>query len=168
MTAAFEQGGVQARDIQTSDVSIEPSYSNDGVITGYEMTNVITAQLHDLATAGSVVDAVTTAAGNAARIDSLTFSIEDQRTIEDRARADAVTQAVSHARSMARAAGERLGPVCALTDDSDNGSDDVYPNSIGAAPEASAASSVPLEPGTQQSTGKVTLVYALEQPVSDR
>ena len=38
--------------------------------------------------------------------------------VEDQARTDAVTQAVSHAQSMAAAAGEKLGPVCSVTDDS--------------------------------------------------
>ena len=134
--AALKQGGVAAKDIQTSDVSIQPNYSLTGTITGYEMTNTLTAQLHDFSTAGSVIDAVAAAAGNAARIDSLTFSIQDPRQIEDRARNDAVHQAVSHARSMAAAAGERLGPVCSLTDDSSP--DYAQPSPRGAAIAAGA------------------------------
>ena len=124
------------------------------------MTNTLTAELHDFATAGSVLDALTSAAGNATRIDSVTFSLRDPRKIEDTARTDAVHQAVSHARSMAQAAGERLGPVCSLTDQS---SSDYAPSAFGAE-RASSAAAVPLQPGTQQESAQITLVYALEQP----
>jgi uncharacterized protein YggE len=161
VTAVLKQGGVAAKDIQTSNVSIEPQYSAAGAITGYQMTNTLTAQLRDFSTAGSVVDALTAAAGNATRIQSLTFSIEDPRTIEDAARTDAVNQAVSHARSMAQAAGEKLGPVCSLTDDStpDYGPPGYQNLGAAAAPEAA----LPLQPGTQQVSAQITLVYALVQ-----
>ncbi len=162
VTAVLKQGGVAPKDIQTSNVSIQPHYNLAGAITGYEMTNTLTAQLHNFATAGPVLDALTTAAGNSTRIDSVTFSIEDPRKIEDTARTDAVHQAVSHARSMAQAAGERLGPVCSL---SDNSSSNYLPAGYGADKIASsAASAVPLQPGTQQESAQITLVYALEQP----
>ena len=162
VTAVLRQGGVAARDIQTSNVSIQPQYALGGNIIGYEMTNTLTAELRNFATAGSVLDALTTAAGNAARIDSLSFSIEDPRKIEDAARTDAVHQAAVHARSMAQAAGERLGPVCSLTDQStpDFGVEEPFGASAAA---SSAQGAVPLQPGTQQETAQITLVYALEQ-----
>ena len=159
VVAAFKAGGVMSKDIQTSNVSIQPNYSLTGTITGYEMTNTLTAELRNFSTAGSVIDAVTTAAGNAARIDSLTFSIQDPRPIEDRARNDAVGQAVSHARSMAAAAGERLGPVCSLTDDSSPDYSTLNP--LPSARAALGSTSVPLQAGTQQESAQITLVYAL-------
>jgi uncharacterized protein YggE len=161
VTAVLRQGGVAAKDIQTSNVSIQPQYALGGNVIGYEMTNTLTAELRNFSTAGSVLDALTTAAGNAARIDSLSFSIEDPRKVEDAARTDAVHQAVSHARSMARAAGERLGPVCSLTDQStpDVGVDEPFNASAAA---SGARGAVPLQAGTQQETAQITLVYALE------
>lgn len=160
VTAAFTAGGVAAKDVQTSDLSVQPSYNSNNVITGYDVTNTITAQLRDFATAGSVIDAVAAAAGNAVRIDSLSFSVEDPRTLEDAARHDAVGQAVSHAQAMATAAGERLGPVCALTDDT-QATVTPQPYPFGAAAGSIAAPSVPLEPGSQQESDQVTMVYAL-------
>jgi uncharacterized protein YggE len=161
VTTVLKQGGVAAKDIQTSNVSIQPRYDLAGAINGYEMTNTLTAELHNFATAGSVLDALTAAGGNATRIDSVTFSIQDPRKIEDTARTDAVHQAVSHAQSMARAAGERLGPVCSLSDDSSSA---YAPSAFGAQKAANAAGAVPLQPGTQQESAQITLVYALEQP----
>ena len=163
VTAALKQGGVADKDIQTSNVSIQPNYNLAGNITGYAMTNTLTAKLRNFSTAGSVIDAVTAAAGNAARIDSLTFSIEDQRKVEDTARNDAVHQAVSHARSMAQAAGERLGPVCSLSDDSSPTYFNVGPLRASA---NAVASPVPLQAGSQQVSAQITLVYALTPPRS--
>ncbi len=164
VTAVLRQGGVAAKDIQTSNVSIQPQYGPTGAVTGYEMANTITATVHDLSTAGSLLDALTAAGGNATRIDSLTFTIANPSTIEDTARADAVHQAVSHARSMARAAGETLGPVCSLTDQStpDLGFEPPLGNGTAEAPR-SASGAVPLDAGTQQVSAQVTLVYALDQ-----
>jgi len=162
VTAVLTRGGVAAKDIQTSSVSIQPQLNLAGNVTGYEMTNTITAKLRNFSTAGSVLDSLTAAAGNATRIDSLTFSIDDPRAIEDTARTDAVHQAVSHARSMAQAAGERLGPVCSLTDQSTP--DFGYAQSVASAGAANAPSAVPLQPGTQQESAQITMVYALEQP----
>jgi len=164
VTGALEHGGVADKDIQTTDVSIQPHYSLTGTITGYEMTNTLTAKLRTFSTSGAVVDAVTAAAGNAARIDSLTFSIEDPRVIEDRARTDAVHQAVSHARSMASAAGQHLGPVCSLTDDTSSGISanlrEGFASSVAAVP-----SMVPLQAGTQQISAQITLIYEITNQI---
>ncbi len=163
VTAVLTRGGVAPKDIQTSNVSIQPQLNLAGTISGYEMTNTITAELRNFSTAGAVLDSLTAAAGNATRIDSLTFSIDDPRAVEDTARTDAVHQAVSHARSMAQAAGERLGPVCSLTDQS---TPDLYaqPYGTASAGAVNAPSAVPLQPGTQQESAQITMVYALEQP----
>jgi hypothetical protein len=102
--------------------------------------------------------------GNATRINSLDFSVADTRGLEDRARTDAVHQAVAHARSMAVAAGEQLGPVCSLTDRSqtENYNEPFAAGLPSATSNAPAA--VPLEAGSQQETAQVSMVYALLPP----
>lgn len=156
---ALTGGGVASRQIQTTGLSIQPSYDTKGVLTGYSVRNSVVAKLHDFATAGAVIDAAAGAAGNAVRIDSLTFSIRDPRGVEDQARQDAVHQAVSHAATMAAAAGERLGRVCSLDDKSSMS----LPQNGGFVAEGSpvSAPAVPLQPGTQQASAQVRLVYAL-------
>ena len=61
---------------------------------------------------------------------------------------------------MARAAGERLGPVCSLTDDSspDYGVASPLP---APAQHSGTPRAVPLQAGTQQESAQITLVYAL-------
>ena len=158
--AALQTGGVATGDVQTTGLSLQPQYTRSGALTGYSVTDSVVATLRDFATAGSVIDAAAAAGGDAVRIDSLSFSLGDPRRLEDTARRDAVRQAASHAASMAAAAGERLGPVCSITD---------LPTSIGSPPRAgtfapagtAGKSAVPLQPGTQRASAQVTLVYAL-------
>lgn len=161
VTAALASGGVPARDVQTANLSVQPRYDSHGNITGYEVTNTLTAKLRDFSRAGAVIDALTGAAGNAVRIDALTFSVADPRSLEDQARTQAVQQAVGHARAMAQAAGEHLGPVCSLSELPPAASE--HSLALGGnAMQAPNASLVPLRPGTQETTANVTLVYALE------
>ena len=161
--AALEANGVAARDVQTTGLTLQPQYAfPHGVptLTGYEVTNTVTATLRRAATAGMAIDAVVTASGDAAQIDWLTFSFGDPTTVEDAARADAVRQAKSHAAALAAAAGRSLGALCSLTDDTEP----VPPLSgFGADRTAVPAGSagVPVEPGTQTQTDQVTLVYAV-------
>lgn len=158
--AALKAGGVADRNVQTTGLSLQPQYGRTGALTGYSVTDSVVATLRDLSTAGSVVDAAAAAGGDAVRIDSLSFSLRDPRRLEDAARRDAVRQAVGHATSMAAAAGERLGPVCTITDRPTS-------TSFRAGTFAPAGTSgkstpaVPLQVGTQRATAQVTVVYAL-------
>jgi uncharacterized protein YggE len=163
---ALTGNGVAARDVQTTGLSLEPQYAYPhGVptLTGYQVTNTVTATLRDIKTAGAAVDAVVNASGNAAQIQSLTFSFGDPSKVQDEARAGAVRQAVAHAGAMAAAAGRRLGRVCSLTDDTQPSlfpQNEAFRSSSAGAVEASP---VPVVPGVQVETDQVTMVYALAQ-----
>lgn len=160
--STYTHGGVASRQIQTSDVTIQPQYDfgNPPRIVAYQVTNTITAQLHDFSTAGVLIDRVVSAAGDAVRLDSLTFSLTNTNGLDDRARAQAVTEARSHAEAMARASGESLGPICSLSDQSEA----VPSPYLRGAAASSAQADLPgvaLAAGTQQSTAQVTMVYSL-------
>ncbi|MGH8995771.1 MAG: SIMPL domain-containing protein [Acidimicrobiales bacterium] len=163
VVAAVEAAGVRAKDVETTDLTINPTYAyvhGQSVITGYGVTDSISVTVTKLTAAGAVIDATTGAGGNAVSVDSLAFARTDPRRLENRARSDAVHQAVTHAAAMARAAGQRLGAVCSLTDQSGL-SPSPTPLQLGAQSAAAGASSVPLEGGTQQASAQVTLVYGL-------
>jgi uncharacterized protein YggE len=165
---ALTQSSTARRDIQTTGLTLQPQYAYPkGVptVTGYQVTSTLTATLRHTATAGTAIDAVVGAAGNAVDITSLTFSFDHPGVVEDSARASAVRQAVSHARAMAQAAGRHLGPLCSLTDTTPS-SEVPQPtlNQSFAAAGADAAAAVPLEPGTQSESDQVTLVFTLGEP----
>ena len=164
VVAAFTTGGVAQKDIQTSGLSLQPQYAYPkGIptLTGYQVTNSITATLRDIAKAGTTIDGVVGVAGNAVQIESIGFSSSNPSVIEDQARARAATQAVLRAKSLAKGAGSSLGPVCSVTDQTQitNSSTNV---GFASASPASGDVAVPIESGSQTQSAQVSLVYALE------
>jgi uncharacterized protein len=160
----FERGGVPAKDISTSGLSLQPRYAYlKGIqtVTGYEVDNTVTATLRDISKSGAIIDAVVGSAGNALQIESIGFSSADPSMGQDRARARAAAQAVTHAHALARAAGRSLGPVCSLTDRSqvvepEPGFDQALPSA------GNSSAAVPISSGQQTQTAQVSLVYSLE------
>ncbi len=149
--------GVAAADLQTSQLSVNPtSDSATGRITGYEVTNQVTAKLHDIGAAGGLIDAAGEAAGDAVRLQQLAFSIDDDSASRAQARADAVRQAQAHAKQMADAAGVTLGRIRSITELPVS-----PPSPLGR--EGAAAAPVPIEPGAQELAVMVEVVYAIDQ-----
>jgi uncharacterized protein YggE len=154
--------GVAAADIATSQLSISPTYTNDGrQITGYQVTNQVTARLRDLKGAGAVIDAAAGVAGDAIRIQQIAFSVDDDSALLATARADGVRRAHDQADEMARAAGVRLGRVRSIAESTS--APPPYPRgALNSAPGAAAAPT-PLLPGTEELTVTVSVVYDIEQ-----
>jgi hypothetical protein len=162
---ALSGKGVARADVQTTGLTLAPQYVYPNGLpkrTGFAATNTVTATLRDGKTAGDAIDAVVNATGDAATINSLSFSFANPANVEDQARSHAVHQAVAHAAAMAAAAGRRLGPVCSLTDNTQPSLLQPYASS-GAAGLSNQAAAVPVEPGSQTETDQVTMVYALER-----
>ena len=153
----FRSRGVAAADLQTSQLSVSPTYDPaTGRIISYDVTNQVTATLHDVHAAGGFIDAAGEAAGDAVRIQQLSFSISDDSAL--RARADAVRQAQAHARQLADAAGVRLGRMYLLTE-----VPATPPGSLGREAAPAPAAPVPIEPGSQKLTVMVELAYAIDE-----
>ena len=158
LIARLEKNGVPASRIQTSGISLQPTYNNHNAITGYDVSNSLTVTLLDIPAAGQVIDAVTSVAGNAARVDGISFSFRSEDKLMGEARQAAVRQATQQASLMASAAGSTLGRLCLLRDQSAQGQQP-QPEAVPYAVHASAAPSV--QPGTLQVTANVTAVYQL-------
>lgn len=113
----FKSGGVPAKDLQTAGLSIQPTYGQDGsTITGYEVTDMVQATLHNLGTAGGLIDAAAATAGNAVRIDNMRFSVSDDSAVNGQARADAVRKAQLQAQQIAKASGSKLDRIRTITE----------------------------------------------------
>jgi uncharacterized protein YggE len=163
LTTAFTTGGVAAKDVQTSGLTIEPEYSfprnQPPKLTGYHVTDQITAKLRDLGKAGGVIDAAASAAGDAIRINSLMFSIEDPSALHDQARANAVRSVVQQAKATAGAADQHLGRICSIRDDAPTPTAPGFETRTSLSSDAAAA--VPISPGSVETDSTVTVVYAL-------
>ncbi|MHB8263046.1 MAG: SIMPL domain-containing protein [Acidimicrobiales bacterium] len=157
LVSVLKGAGVLPTDIKTTNFSLNPQYTYKGVLTGYSVSNDITAKLTSLSTAGSVIDAAQAAVGNAGSLQSLGFAVLNETALQSQARASAVRDAKVQAQAMALAAGEKIAGICSLSDVNST-PDQPYFN--GAA-MATSAHSVPLEAGTQQVSVKVKVVYGL-------
>lgn len=163
--STFERGGVQAKDIATSGLSLQPQYvypKGVPTLTGYQVDNTVTATLRDISKSGAIIDAVVGSAGNALQIESIGFSSSDPSIGQNRARASAAAQAQAHARALARAAGRSLGPVCTLTDQSQAVEPGFDQLALPSATGNTSAAEIPISSGQQTQTAQVSLVYALE------
>jgi uncharacterized protein len=153
---ALKAGGVAAADLQTSQLSINPTYAQNGRITGYDVSNLVTASVRDIAKAGGLVDAAAAAAGDAVRVQQLSFSIDDDSAARATARAAAVKQAQAQAKQMADAAGVQLGPLRSITEIPAGAT-----FAADAARAAAPAASVPIEAGTQELSVTVEVAYGI-------
>ncbi len=161
LTDTLKASGVAPADVQSTDFSISPTLAPSGAITGYQVANSLLVTLHDLSLAGQAIDAAAASVGNAIRINGLTFAVSNTGNVDGRARAAAVTTAAAHAHAMAAAAGEALGGICSVSDSTAGPSpfvDGAVPN---AAASAAPGAAVPLEPGSQQASAEVTVVYVI-------
>jgi len=157
----LDDAGVGDKDIQTSNLSISPVYDDDGeVVIAYEVSNHVVATLRDLSKAGEVVDAATKAAGDEIVVQGLYFSIDDNSGLVAQARADAVKRAKTQAQQLADAAGVKLGELQSLVEESSPVGPVLEAQERAPAPSSGDAS-VPIQPGSQQLSVNVTLVYSI-------
>jgi hypothetical protein len=154
----LEHDGLTAADIQTSNVSLQQNYSGS-TPSGYEADDTITAIVHGLANAGTIIDNAIVAAGDSGRLDGVTLSMSNTNPVMAAARAQAVAAARTQAQQLASAAGEPLGRLISLTDQPAD-QDNTYPEAFSASASA-AATPVPIQAGSQQASIQVTGVWAL-------
>ena len=104
--SALDDAGVDKDDIATQNVSIYPeyTYAQDGTQTlkGYRGSQSFVVTLRDTAKAGSVVDAVVKAGGNAVQISSVSPLLLDTDAAAQSARELAVRQARDKAKAYAK------------------------------------------------------------------
>lgn len=152
--------GIVQNDLQTTGLSLFPTYASpSAIITGYQVSNTVTARITDIASAGTIIDNAVKAAGNAIRVNRFTFSVLNTSKLYSQARAQGVKQAASEATAMAQAAGRQLGPLCSLNDNLAS----VIPSQK--SPYGSATSStsdVPIQAGSEKINASVTAVYQLK------
>jgi uncharacterized protein YggE len=148
--------GVAAADLQTTGLSLQQAYP---AVNGYQVDDQVTATVRDLGKAGTIIDDALAAAGDSGRLDMAYLSLSTTSPYMAAARQQAVAAARIDAEQLAAAAGERLGPLVSLTDQAQQPGP-TFPTAISGA-AASAATPVPVQPGTQQVSVSVTAVWSI-------
>lgn len=148
--------GIKTEDIATAGVSLQPQYGDNSTITGYRATNSITVTIRELDGASTALATIVDAGGNDTRINSVSYSIEDDSRLVDDARARAFNDAKSRAAQYAELSGLSLGKVMSISEAPGTTPPRPMPQ---AAPMAAA--DVPLQPGRQTVGFSVTAVWEL-------
>jgi uncharacterized protein YggE len=160
ITSVLTHSGVPSSGIQTSGLSIQPSYSSSGAPSGYGVSEELSVTLNRLPAAGSQISAAVRAGGNATTVDGVSLNLADTGTLLASARAKAVADAKAKASAYARALGRPLGPVVSMTETPPAQPFQPLPVAFGVASRA-AASKVPVSPGSQQLSVTVTVIFSL-------
>ena len=147
--AALFAAGVAKGDVQTQDVSVSKSYPDNG----YSADNSVSVTIRELAKAGTILDAASSAGAN--NVYGPTLSRSDEAGQQAKALRVAVDNARAKARVLAEAAGVQLGRVTAITENG-NGSEPYYPVAL-----AQRSADAPIEPGRQQVQATVRVTFAI-------
>jgi uncharacterized protein YggE len=162
--ARLTENGIEARDIQTSSLSLrEDTYwdrdKQIDIPRGFLASNSLTVRVRDLDQMGKVIGLLIGDGAN--RLTGLSFGIQDAAPLEDEARRRAVKDALHKAGIFADAAGVKLGAVLTL---SDTASPAVSPMARGFAEPmvlAEAAKDVPIAAGEISARAEVTMVIEI-------
>ena len=86
------------------------------VVTGYTVSQQLTAKVRQLDSIGRLIDQLVEAGGDLTRINGINFTIEDPAPLVDEAREKAIEDLLSRAQQMADTAGVKLGVLDYLSE----------------------------------------------------
>lgn len=149
-------------DIKTISYTLNPDYryaqgGGEPTITGYTATNIVRITLDDLTLVGKAIDTATQAGAN--RVQSLQFTVKDEKPLEAQALRQAAVNARQKADALAGALGVRMGRILGVTESSPV----VIPYREVAFAKADTATSTPIEPGTIEVRAVVSLAMEIVQ-----
>jgi uncharacterized protein YggE len=162
---ALKDQGVKDNDIQTQYFNIQKitRWDNDKqqeVTTGFQVNNTVTAKVRDVTKAGATIDAVVAAGGDLTRVNSVSFTVDDPSGYYEDARIEAVKDAAAKAKTLADAAGVKLGKATYISETSYTPSPirvDYAVKGEGSTPAVDVTT--PVSPGEIDITANVQIAY---------
>ncbi|MDB5526328.1 MAG: hypothetical protein JWM58_4091 [Rhizobium sp.] len=164
---AMKDQGIADRDLQTSGFGIQPQYlypdNADGtqkppVLTGYEVSNLLTIRVRDLGKLGAILDQAVTLGINQGG--DIRFTNDNPEKTIETARTSAMKNAIAKARTLAAAAGVKLGRIIEITENTSRPEPRPLMR-MSMAKEASDA--VPVAAGENSYSVNVNVTFAIEQ-----
>ncbi|MFA5946183.1 MAG: SIMPL domain-containing protein [Patescibacteria group bacterium] len=159
---AVKAMGVDAKDIQTSNYSVNPSYdynSSPAKVVGYEANETITVKVRKTADAGAILNKALSL--GATNINGLQYTVDDPAAVEAEARQNAIAKAYEQGTAIATAMHAKLGHVISYSE-YDNSSPLPYFSSkdmLGGAGNGMVPS---LQPGQTEVSKTVTIEFAIQ------
>ncbi len=126
-TDYLKSAGVDAKDIQTSDYSVNPQYDyvqkscvngycpgGEQVLRGYQVRQTTTVKVRDTAKAGDLLGGV--GEKGATEVSGLQFTFDDPNQVEDEARQKAIADAKAKANELAHQLGVSIVRVVSFSE----------------------------------------------------
>ncbi len=114
--AALKKAGIADRDIQTSNLNVNPQYAYEQnqppKFTGYQVSNQVTVVVRDLNKLGQAVDATVSAGANT--VGGVSFGLQNPDAAENAARLEAVKALQAKADLYAKATGYKIVRMVSL------------------------------------------------------
>lgn len=158
--AALRRQGIEARDIQTASINLNPRYDyedrSEPRLIGYTATNQLTVRFRDIERAGPVIDVLVSEGVN--QINGPSLQIENPDEALDEARRDALTRARARAELYASALGMSVIRIVAV---SEAGAAQPPMPYAAQARAVSAEDSTQIAPGEQTVTANVSVTFEL-------
>ncbi len=169
--AYLKEGGVEEKDIQTTDYSVHPQYDYTNstcsggycppgkqTLRGFQVSQTLTIKVRDTKKAGGLLSGV--GSRGASSVSGLSFTIDDQDALEAEARDKAIAKAKEKAEVLADSLGVRIVRIVGFSEGGN------YPVPYGRggdvmtmAAEAKAAPEIPV--GENKITSNVTVTYEI-------
>ena len=160
--AALKAAGIEDRDIQTSNISLNPEYRYENnqppKLVGYGASNQLTVRFRDIANSGKILDALVTEGANS--ISGPNLTIDKPEAALDEARAKAVTNGRARAELYARSLGMRIVRVVSVSES--GGSYPVPPPMPYVAAERAGAADTKIDPGEQKLQVNLAMTFELQ------
>lgn len=161
--AALKAAGIADRDIQTSNLSLNPEYryveSQPPQLTGYTATNQLTVRFRDIGATGKIIDALVREGAN--QINGPNLTIDKPETALDEARANGVAMGRARAELYARALGLRVVRVVSVSE-SGGGYSPPPPMPYGVMAARAQAADSKIDAGEQKLSVTLGMVFELQ------
>jgi uncharacterized protein YggE len=155
--AALKAKGVEARELQTSDLEISSRNPDGSPARGYRVANRVTVTREHAAGVGELIEAAIAAGANEAN--RLSFFVADPGAGQKRGLDLAFASARAKAETLAALAKQPLGDALCVSESQ------VHDNPMANVARMAAAGAGAIEPGTEAITFAVEVVFALGAPV---
>ena len=161
MRAALKAAGIDDRDIQTTNISLNPEYRYENNLpprlTGYTASNQVTVKFRDIRNAGRILDALVREGAN--QINGPNLTIEQPEAALDEARTRAVAMGRARAELYARGLGMRIVRVVVV---SESGGYAVPPPMPVMMEARAQAADTKIDPGVQKLQVTLAMTFELQ------
>lgn len=162
MMAALRHAGIAARDIRTSNVSLNPEYrypqDQAPQLVGYTATNTVTVRFRDIRTTGKILDALVAEGAN--QITGPNLNVDQPEAALDEARTKAIAIARARAELYAHSLGMRVVRIVAVNET--GGSYPPPPVPVFMEARAANVPMTKIEPGEQKLQVSVAMTFELQ------